>query len=190
MDAPYIEAALTNGQPPEWVQKTALHVRPNKYGTPYKSTQAAFYREVTVRIPTGLTTRRGYPDFQRRRLDMVAFLRVNRRAWTPVLVGIEIKVSEYDLFNDAKLTNYFPYCDLFYLAVPAALQEQAVKRIKGDLPDCGLILVYANHIARIAKLAPVVTPDQALRAELLGELLMHQFTRSSAEAVRLADRAE
>ena len=177
-DATYIYTALTTGCPPQWIQQTALHVRPNKHGSPYDTTQAAFYPEVTIRIPTGQTTRRGYPKPQRRRLDLVALVRLNYRAWQPVIIGIEIKASQYDLLSDAKLPQYLPYCDLFFLAAPAELHTPAKERIAADLPGCGLVLIYADHIARIVQLPALVPPDHTRRAELLGELLMHQFTRN------------
>ena len=42
------------------------------------------------------------------------------------LVGIEIKVSRYDLENDQKFMEYQPYCNALYLAVPAGLDEIAL----------------------------------------------------------------
>ena len=42
------------------------------------------------------------------------------------LVGVEIKVSRHDLENDQKFTEYQPYCNALYLAVPKGLEQVAL----------------------------------------------------------------
>lgn len=170
--------ALTAGNPPYWISQTALHARPNKYGQLYQSTRAAFYPEVTVRIPTNNKTKRGYAKPQRRRIDLVALSRINYRAWQPLVIGVEIKVTEHDLCSDTKIPDYLPYCDYFYLAVPAEMKAVADARIDADLPGLGLLLLFSGPTIRLVRYPTRTDVLAADRANIFAELLMHQFTRS------------
>ncbi|GAB4462336.1 MAG: hypothetical protein Kow0031_40970 [Anaerolineae bacterium] len=180
-----LQQAGPGGYSPQWVKIAALLVRPNKYGRLYDTTTAKFYTEVTVRIPAVKTAKRSgkpYNGLQRRRMDMVALVRPNYRAFEPFIIGIEVKVSESDLLNDAKLTEYLPYCHLFYLAVPQALEEAAARKLSAMQSQAkvaaGLLLVDDSLQVR-PRLQPswVHSPGNRHLSELYAELLLHQFKR-------------
>lgn len=128
MTADDIVTALTNGPAPAWVRHTALIVKPRKPERFYKSTAARYFTEVTVRIPTTKIAKRtgkAYQGLRHRRIDLVAVIQPNMFSYQPIIAGIEIKVAQHDLENDTKISEYLPYCDVFFIAVPPELHAMA-----------------------------------------------------------------
>jgi hypothetical protein len=124
-----------------WVNEVVLQEYPNDYAPnqPYKTTNAKFFTEVTVRIPTENLTRRGKPKPQRRRMDLVAVVLPHIKVWQPLLIGVEVKVSKSDLMGDDKIADYLDYCHLFYVAVPVDLVNEAKAKI-AKLNGVGLLV--------------------------------------------------
>ncbi len=189
MTASEIINALKQKQPglncPQWVRESAYIFRRNKYGKLYETTRAAFYTEVTVRVPAVKTAKRSglsYQTLQRRRLDLVALVLPNYRAYEPLVVGVEIKVAEHDLLNDHKMTDYLNYAHLFYLAVPKGLLDVAQYKLDNTLAlaNAGVLTVDDAGLVTV-KQAPALKPmppkDAHLR-EIFAEMLIKPFKQS------------
>lgn len=81
-----------------------------------------------------------------RRFDVLAIESYSSREPNEIIIhGIEIKVSEADLKNDTKMTEYAKFCDYFWLAVPKELYRTAYD-LKMD--NWGLLL-YDNETGKI-----------------------------------------
>lgn len=168
----------TGGTVPGWVQQLALEVRP-RHRSPtqvYDTTAVNFFPEVTVRIDTDQTTRRGHPKPQRRRIDLVALIQPNYKAWEPVAVGIEIKCSYHDLIQDNKVKQYLQFFHFFFLAVPVNLADAAQNRATQEDIGCGLIVIEPETERLFWQMPPLrlLPTDQAL-AKLYAELLIRPF---------------
>ncbi len=184
MTADDIIIALTpSGPVPAWVQQAALLMHPNEYNKIYETTAVNFFPETTVRRPQDGRTRRGRARFQRRRMDLVALVQPHYKQWNPVVIGVEIKVSEADLAGDNKLYDYLHYCHLFYLAVPHHLYVTALAKIESNaaLECAGLLLVDPHpepeKIVEARRPAPII-PDPADLAGLYAELLLRPFKKA------------
>lgn len=171
---------------PAWIQEAALLARPNKFGRLYETTRAAFYTEVTVRVPAVKVAKRTgkrYRTLQRRRLDLAALVRPNYKAFEPVVIGVEVKVNKHDLLNDKKYLDYLDFCRLFYFATPPALADDAHEKICREIVTAGLLLVTAETVtvARPPYLLP--TKDKNLK-EIYAELLLKQFKSNQLASQR------
>lgn len=106
-------------------------------------------------------------DAQRvRRID--AFVVENITSREPkdmTLRGIEIKISRGDLLRDEKMSEYTNYCDYFYVAVPPALQNDALSIMA---PNWGLLLIQDESIdvAKEAQRLPGILRNEALSTAL------------------------
>lgn len=176
MNATDIELALQTND--YWIKQAALNFRPNKKGRPYDTATSMFFREVTVRIPaTKINKRTGksYQSLQRRRIDLVALIKPNYRAYELLVCGIEIKVDKHDLLNDTKMDQYTPYCHFSYLAVPLYLEKEALHIPFVNNGFYGVIVVDTDQtIAAIIHPRLVTPTDQHLK-EMYSELLVKQF---------------
>lgn len=101
-----------------------------------------------------------------RRIDFLCVENMtSENLWELNIHGIEIKVSEYDLLNDEKYTEYTEFVDYFYLAVPKELEEIA---LKNKFNGCGLIVISKdkeNSNKFIAKVVEIPTKLNPLRRE-------------------------
>ena len=88
------------------------------------------------------------------------------------LTIVEVKVSRADLLNDQKWTDYLPYCDRFFWAVPEALVPLLGPNEK--LPDRAGLIVADRYDAAIVRDA---------------ELVAISASRRRAETLRFARRA-
>lgn len=154
-----------------WVHEIVLREYPNDYAPhePYKTTNAKFVTEVTVRLPTEELTRRGKPKPQRRRMDLVAVVLPHIKVWQPLLIGVEVKVSKSDLMGDNKIADYLDYCHLFYLAVPSDLVAEAKAKI-ANLHGVGLLVNNGGKVSIVhhATRRELTAENQRdLQAELL-----------------------
>jgi len=171
--AEQMKTVLSRGKPPSWVHALVLQRYPSPYGK-RKSTQASFFREVTVRIPTDETTRWGKPKPQRRRIDLVTVIFPHIKQWVPLICGIEIKVTHYDLMNDTKIGDYLGFCDLFFLAVPKVLGDKALKKVKAVDNRVGVLVVSNQGINRVTinRYPNDLEPSLANKIKLRDELLV------------------
>lgn len=187
MTAQDIINRLTHSQDqaaPGWIRQLALEVRPSKRHPTryYDTTRVNFFPEVTVRIATDELTRRGHPKPQRRRIDLLAIVQANYKAWQPFTIGVEIKVDPYDLARDTKIEQYFEFCHYFFLAVPLDLTDAAQQRIKEDKPGCGLLVVEPDTNLLFIKNPPLKRrPTNASLAALYAELLIRPFRLAGKE---------
>lgn len=173
------------GSSPDWVQQAACHADPPKFGgRHYQTTAVNFFPEVTVRVPAEGKTRRGKPRLQRRRFDLVALVQTHYKNFTPLAIGVEIKVSRHDLLADDKLSDYLPYVHLFYLAVPAELEGDATDKVTSlnrPAAPAGLLLVgEAGVTIRRHPEKPAQPTDTHLK-ELYAELLLRPFKLAKKE---------
>lgn len=101
-----------------------------------------------------------------RRIDFLCVENMtSENLWELNIHGIEIKVSEHDLLNDEKYTEYTEFVDYFYLAVPEELEEIA---LKNKFNGCGLIVISKdkeNSNKFIAKVVEIPTKLNPLRRE-------------------------
>jgi hypothetical protein len=184
---------------PLWIAQAAAYINLPAYGSGiYETTAVNFFPEVTVRLPMEGTTRRGKPRLQRRRIDLAALVQAHYRNFEPIAIGVEIKVSAADLLADNKLIDYLPYVHLFYLAVPPALEDDALNKL-ADIPwspvpeaanfgPIGLLIVGDNHVTirhhpdlvKLEKRAQSDSahPTDAHLKELYAELLLRPFKRA------------
>ena len=89
------------------------------------------FEELTVRYETGEKTKRGLDKQDHYRFDSVLFVQPGYRALNQnqcFTVGIELKNSKADLMGDHKMDKYLGWTDLFFIGVPAAITEDAIKK--------------------------------------------------------------
>lgn len=78
-----------------------------------------------------------------RRIDFLCVENLTtQNLWELNIHGVEIKISEYDLLNDKKYSEYIEFLDYFYLAVPKELKEIA---LKNKLKSCGLLIIFKDE---------------------------------------------
>lgn len=84
-----------------------------------------------------------------RRMDMLICENMTtENNWELNLHCVEIKVSKSDLLNDTKYTEYAPFVDYMWLAVPSELIDAA---INNKFKDCGIISIGNNKASIIHK---------------------------------------
>ena len=89
------------------------------------------FEELTVRYETGEKTKRGLDKQDHYRFDSVLFIQPGYRALNQnqcFTVGIELKNSKADLMSDHKMDKYLGWTDLFFIGVPAAITEDAIRK--------------------------------------------------------------
>ena len=89
------------------------------------------FEELTVRYETGEKTKHGLDKQDHYRFDAVLFIQPGYRALNQnqcFTVGIELKNSKADLMGDHKMDKYLGWTDLFFIGVPAAITEDAIKK--------------------------------------------------------------
>ena len=89
------------------------------------------FEELTVRYETGEKTKRGLDKQDHYRFDAVLFIQPGYRALNQnqcFTVGIELKNSKADLMGDHKMDKYLGWTDLFFIGVPAAITEDAIRK--------------------------------------------------------------
>ena len=89
------------------------------------------FEELTVRYETGEKTKRGLDKQDHYRFDSVLFIQPGYRALNQnqcFTAGIELKNSKADLMGDHKMDKYLGWTDLFFIGVPAAITEDAIKK--------------------------------------------------------------
>ena len=89
------------------------------------------FEELTVRYETGEKTKRGLDKQDHYRFDSVLFIQPGYRALNQnqcFTVGIELKNSKADLMGDHKMDKYLGWTDLFFIGVPAAITEDAIRK--------------------------------------------------------------
>lgn len=89
------------------------------------------FEELTVRYETGEKTKRGLDKQDHYRFDAVLFIQPGFRALNQnqcFTVGIELKNSKADLMGDHKMDKYLGWTDLFFIGVPAAITEDAIRK--------------------------------------------------------------
>ena len=113
----------------------ALDVTRMVYGwaerIPYKAIRYRIFEELTVRYETGEKTKRGLDKQDHYRFDAVLFIQPGYRALNQnqcFTVGIELKNSKADLMGDHKMDKYLGWTDLFFIGVPAAITEDAIRK--------------------------------------------------------------
>ena len=113
----------------------ALDVTKMVYGwaerIPDKAIRYRIFEELTVRYETGEKTKRGLDKQDHYRFDAVLFIQPGYRALNQnqcFTVGIELKNSKADLMGDHKMDKYLGWTDLFFIGVPAAITEDAIKK--------------------------------------------------------------
>ncbi len=182
MTADQIIKTLTLRPNPAWIQQAALIVYPSKYGAVYKTTAANFFTEVTVRIEAqkkAKRTGRAYSGLQRRRIDLVALVQAHYKKYSPLTIGVEIKVSKSDLLNDHKIEAYLPFCDLFYLATPVELKEDALVKLDNEaLVEVGLMLVSNDNVI-VQRKPGLMHPGDTHLKEIYAELLIKPLKQKS-----------
>lgn len=101
-----------------------------------------------------------------RRIDFLCVENLTtQNLWELNIHGVEIKISEYDLLNDKKYSEYVEFLDYFYLAVPKELEEVA---LKNKFNGCGLIVISKdkeNSNKFTAKVVEIPTKLTPLRRE-------------------------
>ena len=89
------------------------------------------FEELTVRYETGEKTKHGLDKQDHYRFDAVLFIQPGYRALNQnqcFTVGIELKNSKADLMGDHKMDKYLGWTDLFFIGVPAAITEDAIRK--------------------------------------------------------------
>lgn len=165
---------------PSWVNRIVQQFADSKY-FPYDTTAMHLFREVTIRKPTGRTNRFGREALKRYRLDGVAVIRINAHRYTPVLCGIEVKVTESDLAHDDKMREYCSHVDTFYLAVPGALVKSAQAYVRYTGIEAGILAVAEG--VQVVKLGANFHNGEQQQKEMCCELLMKALWKE-AEQVR------
>ena len=141
---------------------------------PYDTTDFRLFPEVTVRIPAGR-------KLQRRRMDAVAVIRVSDMRYRPILVGIEVKVNTEDLIRDVKITEYLPYVDSFYIAVPYDMGHEAIAKTETDYRLSGVGVLRVGRCVETKKQGAIYRPSDKNCGELCQELLMKAVFRQKWE---------
>ena len=146
---------------PEWLDAWQHEMAPNVTHSPYKKMVYRGFPEFPVQ--TG-TTRNA------RRIDLLVV--ENHTVKTTdfvILHGVEIKVSRSDLLKDQKCSEYAPYVDLMWIAVPEVLLEDAERVAE---PNWGIITIDKNRKATVAKGAAVNAPLTPMREHTLATALI------------------
>ena len=104
-----------------------------------------------------------------RRVDVIG---LDRKG---IFAIVEIKVSVADLRGDRKWSDYLPFCDVFYFAIPAGFPREQVPA------DAGLIIAdrFGGAVARpseVSTLAPARRRAQTLRFARIAADRMRQVT--------------
>lgn len=166
---------LSRLQEGEWVNQLCSSYFPfiKKMRTPPKT---SIYSEVTIRIETGEKTRFDKPKPQRRRFDAIVLIKPHYKAYGNecLVVGVEIKVSEADLLQDKKYTDYLGYTDFMFFAVPAKLLDSALDKASQH-DNIGVI---STTSLTIHKMPTRQTVPQENFEELFRQIL---FTKIEAE---------
>lgn len=93
-----------------------------------------------------------------RRIDFLCVENLTtQNLWELNIHGVEIKISEYDLLNDKKYSEYVEFLDYFYLAVPKELKEVA---LKNKLKSCGLLIISKNETSNKFDIEIVEVPSK------------------------------
>ena len=98
---------------------------------PDKAIRYRIFEELTVRYETGEKTKHGLDKQDHYRFDAVLFIQPGYRALNQnqcFTVGIELKNSKADLMGDHKMDKYLGWTDLFFIGVPAAITEDAIRK--------------------------------------------------------------
>jgi len=98
---------------------------------PDEAIRYRIFEELTVRYETGEKTKRGLDKQDHYRFDAVLFIQPGYRALNQnqcFTVGIELKNSKADLMGDHKMDKYLGWTDLFFIGVPAAITEDAIRK--------------------------------------------------------------
>lgn len=113
----------------------ALDVTRQVYGwaerIPDDAIRYRIFEELTVRYETGAKTKRGLDKQDHYRFDAVLFIQPGYRALNQnqcFTIGIELKNSKADLMGDHKMDKYLGWTDLFFIGVPAAITEDAIRK--------------------------------------------------------------
>ena len=112
-----------------------------------------FFTEVSIRIATGEKTRLGLDRNKHYRFDAIFFVEPGMRALNQhqiYSVGMELKNSREDLMHDSKMENYLGYTDFFFIGVPEALAQDALKRAEGNA-QIGVVDIDNGIIYKLPK---------------------------------------
>lgn len=155
-----------------WVNPIVKRFADSKY-FPYDTTDMKLFREVTIRKPTGETTRFGDERLKRYRLDGVAVIKINDHRYKPILVGFEVKVDKHDLLNDKKMHEYLDYVDMFFLVIPRTLGVASIDFGENHpyKEQIGEMIVEAGSV-EIHDIPEMLQPGERERQEIVTELLM------------------
>lgn len=84
--------------------------------------------------------------------------------------AVEIKVDLHDLTGDHKMMEYVPFCDCFWIAVPADRQDMISAAEDLEIPGAGLLAVSGDQEVAVVHSAEVRTGTQ--RMETLATALL------------------
>lgn len=112
-----------------------------------------------------------------RRIDVVAAVKETYKGTLPTILGVEIKVSERDLKQDIKMTEYQAFCHYFYLAIPSDTNmiQLAIEVLTEDI---GILCITdtiseGKYQIQVLRKALPLHPSPALVGEVYGKLLYH-----------------
>lgn len=81
-----------------------------------------------------------------------------------VIHGIEIKVNQYDLQRDNKVTDYAPYCDYLWFCIPDTPDMRVAAQAKlVDMPGIGVLLVNQSTYQITRWIDPSPLAGQGMR---------------------------
>ena len=128
---------LSNGAEDE-----AFEIKGNKSQGRYKHSKYIYSTMTEFPVYTG-TSRHS------RRIDIAIFENMtNENPFEINVHGVEIKVDEFDLNNDHKMSEYVDFVDYFWLAIPNKLKKSALKFIN---KSWGVIVIDDNKKPSILK---------------------------------------
>ena len=84
--------------------------------------------------------------------------------------AVEIKVDLHDLTGDHKMIEYIPFCDCFWIAVPADRQDMISAAEDLEIPGAGLLAISGDREVAVVHSAEVRTGTQ--RMETLATALL------------------
>lgn len=130
--------------------------------------QFQIFKEISVNTGT---------SHHARRIDVVAAIKETYKSALPTILGVEIKVSERDLKQDIKMTEYQAFCHYFYLAIPSdtnmiQLAMEVLTEETGILCITDTIIEGKYQIQVLRKALPL-HPSPAFVGEVYGKLLYH-----------------